>query len=167
MISSSIKTTVLRTSRWPPVISTTRFISSQSRYAYIAFGSNVGDRIENIENACKALKRSGFPILRTSHLYETKPMYVEDQNNFINGVCEISVERNVSSMELLAKLKHIENSMGRVKVVDKGPRNIDLDILLHGDQSLNTATLSVPHKAMLERGFVLRPLCEYVSRTIR
>ena len=167
MISSYIKTAVLRTSRWPPVINTTRLMSSQNRPAYIAFGSNVGNRIENIENACKALERSGLPILRTSHLYETKPMYVEAQNNFINGVCEISVEGHISSMELLAKLKHIEDAMGRIKTVDKGPRNIDLDILLHGDQSLSTVTLSVPHKAMLEREFVLRPLCEYVSRTLR
>ena len=66
-------------------------------------------------------------------------------------------------MQLLAKVKSIEAKMDRQKTIDKGPRNIDLDILLHGDQSWDSPELSVPHKAMLEREFVLRPLCEYVT----
>ena len=106
-------------------------------------------------------------------------MYVEDQGSFINGVCEVNeaqvdinnlrklsdrmqvqLSRDDSPSQLLAKLKAIENKMGRVKTVDKGPRNIDLDILLHDGTVMDTPDLSVPHKAMLEREFVLRPLCE-------
>lgn len=64
-------------------------------------------------------------------------------------------------MDLLKELKDIEDFMGRKKVIDKGPRNIDLDILLYDAQLINTEELTIPHKLMLEREFVLRPLCEY------
>lgn len=65
-------------------------------------------------------------------------------------------------MQLLDELQAVENKMGRVKVIDKGPRNIDLDIVLYGDQVISNDRLQVPHKLMLEREFVLRPLCECV-----
>ena len=73
---------------------------------------------------------------------------------------QIQLGQDDSPSQLLAKVKAIEDKMGRVKIVDKGPRNIDLDILLHDDSLLDTPDLSIPHKAMLEREFVLRPLCE-------
>ncbi|KAL1620703.1 trifunctional dihydropteroate synthetase [Diplodia seriata] len=91
-------------------------------------------------------------------------MYVEDQGSFVNGACEVVT--SLSPMELLDRLQSIENELGRVKVVEKGPRNIDLDILLYDNEVIETERLSVPHKLMLEREFVLRPLCEMIPDAI-
>ena len=74
---------------------------------------------------------------------------------------KIRTRDRLSPLQILAEVKAIEAKMGRQKTVDKGPRNIDLDILLHEDQSWDSPELCVPHKLMLEREFVLRPLCEY------
>ncbi|PHH65273.1 hypothetical protein CDD81_2685 [Ophiocordyceps australis] len=103
----------------------------------------------------------GIRITRTSSLWETEPMYVLDQANFINGVCEVETE--LEPLALLDQLQAIEKGMGRVKLVDKGPRNIDLDILLFGDEAINDARLIVPHAGMHQREFVLRPLAELVA----
>ncbi|PSN69505.1 folic acid synthesis protein [Corynespora cassiicola Philippines] len=129
--------------------------------AFIALGSNLGDRVAEIERACKEMEAGGsIRIRRTSSLWETKAMYVLDQDKFVNGVCE--VETSLSPMELLDELQSIENRLGRVKVIDKGPRNIDLDILLYDQQIISNDRLQLPHKLMLEREFVLRPLCEII-----
>ncbi|KAF2676415.1 folic acid synthesis protein-like protein [Lentithecium fluviatile CBS 122367] len=129
--------------------------------AFIALGSNLGDRVAMIEQACKEMDRSGkIRVLRTSSLWETKAMYVLDQDKFVNGVCE--VETSLSPIELLDQLQAIENAMGRAKVVDKGPRNIDLDILLYDEQTFTNERLQIPHRLMLEREFVLRPLCQLI-----
>ncbi|KAL9119718.1 MAG: hypothetical protein Q9187_003724 [Circinaria calcarea] len=127
---------------------------------YIALGSNMGDRCNWIERACKEMAKGGIKVIRTSALYETEAMYVKEQDSFLNGVCE--VETNSSPSELLSKLKGIENRLGRRKTVDKGPRNIDLDILLYDKEIVNREDLCIPHKSMLEREFVLRPLCDLI-----
>ena len=101
-------------------------------------------------------------VLRTSSLWETKAMYVLEQDKFVNGVCEI--ETSLSPMDLLDELQSVENAMGRVKIVDKGPRNIDLDILLYDDEHVSHDRLQIPHKLMLEREFVLRPLCDLIPK---
>ncbi|KAJ6444577.1 folic acid synthesis protein [Purpureocillium lavendulum] len=126
--------------------------------AYIALGSNLGDRVGEIETACKEMDRRGIRVKRTSSLWETKPMYVMDQGQFINGVCE--VETDLEPLALLDQLQAIENAMGRHKVIDKGPRNIDLDVLLYEDQKVDHDRLKVPHIGIPEREFVLRPLAE-------
>ncbi|PNS16273.1 folic acid synthesis protein fol1 [Sphaceloma murrayae] len=129
--------------------------------AYIALGSNLDDRLRMIEQACKALADHGaIRLLRTSLLYETTPMYVEDQGEFLNAACEI--ETALAPMELLDALQNIERVMGRIKTIDKGPRNVDLDILLYDDRVVDTQRLIVPHKLMLEREFVLRPLTDLI-----
>ncbi|OCK86048.1 folic acid synthesis protein-like protein [Lepidopterella palustris CBS 459.81] len=129
--------------------------------AYIALGSNLGDRVDMIEKACKEMEVKGdIRILRTSSLWETKAMYVLDQENFVNGACEI--ETSLHPIELLDRLQLIENQLGRVKVIDKGPRNIDLDILLYDKATFLNERLQIPHPLMLEREFVLRPLCELI-----
>ena len=126
---------------------------------YVALGSNVGDRLEAIESACRDIDKDGdMHILETSPLYETEPMYVEDQDRFLNGVARI--ETRLQPFELLDKLQAIESSLGRVKTVEKGPRNIDLDIISYNDIIVKTDRLALPHHLMLEREFVLRPLCE-------
>ncbi|KAL9592091.1 MAG: hypothetical protein Q9179_007064 [Wetmoreana sp. 5 TL-2023] len=126
--------------------------------AFIALGSNIGNRIGMIEEACIQLGRRGLNILRTSSIYETEPMYKTDQTPFINGVCEINTI--LSPIELLHQLKDIEKTLGRVKTVENGPRSIDLDILLYGSQIINEERLQIPHPRISEREFVLRPLCE-------
>ncbi|KAI9678258.1 MAG: trifunctional dihydropteroate synthetase [Caeruleum heppii] len=132
--------------------------ATNTHRAYIAFGSNLGDRIAMIDEACRHMDQRGIKILRTSSLWETEAMYVLDQAKFVNGVCE--VETGLPPLELLDELQAIERDMGRQKVIDKGPRNIDLDILLHSDNVVDHPRLTIPHKLMLEREFVLRPLSE-------
>ncbi|KAF5006386.1 hypothetical protein FDECE_7232 [Fusarium decemcellulare] len=128
--------------------------------AYIALGSNLGDRVAEIERACNEMDRRGIKVKRTSSLWETEPMYVTDQNRFVNGACEVETE--LEPLALLDQLQAIENAMGRKKVIDKGPRNIDLDILLYGDEKVDHERLKVPHTGILEREFVLRPLAELI-----
>ncbi|KAF5022142.1 hypothetical protein F66182_5809 [Fusarium sp. NRRL 66182] len=124
------------------------------RTAYVALGSNMGDRVAEIERACNEMDRRGIRVKRTSSLWETEPMYVTDQDRF--------VETELEPIALLDQLQAIENEMGRKKVIDKGPRNIDLDILLYGDETVDHERLKVPHAAILEREFVLRPLAELI-----
>ncbi|KAL8996165.1 MAG: hypothetical protein Q9188_006628, partial [Gyalolechia gomerana] len=128
-----------------------------SHRVFLALGSNVGDRIGMIEQACVEMSRRGLKVLKTSSLYETEPMYKTDQPSFINGVCEI--QTTLAPLELLDELKGIENLLGRVKTVENGPRTIDLDILLYGNQIVDHERLQIPHPRISERDFVLRPLC--------
>ncbi|KKA19096.1 Dihydropteroate synthase [Rasamsonia emersonii CBS 393.64] len=131
-----------------------------SHRAFIALGSNMGDRIGMIERACLEMERAGIKIKRTSSLFETAPMYVLDQEPFINGACEI--ETTMDPIQLLDTLQSIEKGLGRQKTIDKGPRVIDLDILLYDNEIVSHPRLNIPHKLMLEREFVLRPLCQLI-----
>ncbi|KAK2759355.1 trifunctional dihydropteroate synthetase [Arachnomyces sp. PD_36] len=135
---------------------------SKNHRVFIALGSNIGDRIEMIEKACLEMEACGIKVKRTSSLYETEPMYVIDQEPFINGVCE--VETSMGPVELLDTLQSIETKLGRYKLIDKGPRSIDLDILLYDREKMFHERLSIPHKLMLEREFVLRPLCQLIPQ---
>lgn len=135
-----------------------------SHRAYLALGSNIGNRVKMIESAIRKMCDRGLTVLRTSALYETKPMYLENQESFINGACEIKT--SLSPMELLEQLKAIENDLGRVKTVENGPRTIDLDILLYDEELVENSRLSIPHKRMLEREFVLQPLCDLIPNSI-
>ncbi|KAF2403422.1 Dihydropteroate synthase [Trichodelitschia bisporula] len=133
--------------------------------AFIALGSNEGDRLYAIESACNFIEqRSDLIIQRTSGLWETKAMYVEDQADFLNAVIE--VETSLSPLELLDCLQRIENKHGRRRTVAKGPRTLDLDILLYDDVRLASERLTLPHPLMLERAFVLEPLCELIPETL-
>ncbi|KAI1756964.1 Dihydropteroate synthase [Xylaria castorea] len=130
------------------------------RTAYIALGSNLGDRVAMIEQACYQMDARGIKVKRTSSLWETEPMYVLDQDRFVNGACEVETE--LEPLALLDALQDIEKSMGRRKIIDKGPRNIDLDILLYENETVSHPRLQVPHLLIAEREFVLRPLAELV-----
>ncbi|KAI9171135.1 Folic acid synthesis protein-like protein [Paramyrothecium foliicola] len=132
-----------------------------AKTAYIALGSNLGDRVAEIEKACHEMDRRGIRVKRTSSLWETEPMYYADQDRFINGACEVETE--LDPLPLLDELQSIERDLGRRKLVDKGPRNIDLDILLYEDQTVNHDRLTIPHPGITEREFVLRPLAELAS----
>ena len=131
--------------------------------AYIAIGSNIGDREANIKKAFDALKKR-IQIVKTSSLYETKPMYIEDQGWFLN--CALKVETDLAPKELLKFLKNIEQKLGRKTVKRNGPRIIDLDILFYGDQILKEDDLQVPHPKIGERPFVLVPLAEIAPNLI-
>ncbi|KAI9830708.1 MAG: trifunctional dihydropteroate synthetase [Phylliscum demangeonii] len=111
-----------------------------------------------IEQGLQAMEERDIKVLRTSSLWETEPMYVQDQGRFLNAVCEVTTDRD--PCHLLRQLKGIETSLGRRKEVEKGPRTIDLDILLYDQDKIQTEHLVIPHPSMLEREFVLRPLCE-------
>ena len=124
----------------------------------MALGSNLGDRVFNIEAALSKMREQNIRIIKISSLYETKAMYYDDQDAFLNGVCQI--ETNLKPLELLDVLQSIENDLGRERIIDKGPRTIDLDIILYNKDVFEHPRLNVPHKLMLEREFVLRPVAE-------
>ena len=125
---------------------------------YVALGSNVGDRNQNIEAAICALDREGVRVLKRSSIYESEPRGILDQPWFLNMVLEC--ETRTFPVQLLGILKRIERQMGRVNKVKGGPREIDLDILLFGQLVMETEELTIPHPRALERRFVLEPLLE-------
>ena len=125
---------------------------------YIALGTNVGEREANLLQALRLLPESGVHIRRVSSIYETEPVDYLDQEWFLNAVLEGQTE--LDALDLLSALRVIEARMGSKKAFAKGPRKIDLDILLYGNETIDTPELQVPHPRMLERKFVLIPLAE-------
>jgi 2-amino-4-hydroxy-6-hydroxymethyldihydropteridine diphosphokinase len=125
---------------------------------YIALGTNVGEREANLLQALRLLPESGVLVRRVSSVYETEPVDYLDQEWFLNAVLEAQTE--LDALDLLSALRVIESRMGSKKAFAKGPRKIDLDILLYGNETIDTPELQVPHPRMLERKFVLIPLAE-------
>ena len=125
---------------------------------YLGIGSNIGNRIDNCATAISFLEENGLTITKRSEMYETMPWGVKDQPEFINMAVE--VETDISPPELLSLIKKIEGDMGRQPAVKWGPRVIDIDILLYGNERVSGAGLTIPHPLMHERDFVLRPLSE-------
>ena len=130
--------------------------------AYLSLGSNLGDREDYLRRACQALQERGNRLRRISSVYETEPLDFPEQNWFLN--CVVEVETTLPPLLLLRQLQAIEKQLGRERRVAKGPRTIDMDILLYGDLILHTKELVVPHPRMLERRFVLEPLREIAPR---
>ena len=126
---------------------------------YISGGSNQGDRLEFIRMAAQLL-RPAVKILRSSDLYQTEPWGYQPQPDFYNIVWEADTDLDPES--LLKYFKEIETRIGRVKTLRYGPRVIDLDILLYGDQTYQSQDLTIPHASMRERRFVLQPLCDLI-----
>ena len=125
---------------------------------YIALGSNLGDRVENLLLARERIASPHVRLTRASSIYETAPREIVDQPWFLNQV--VIAETTLFPRQLLARLLRIEHEMGRQRTIAKGPRVIDLDILLFGDAVIHTAGLEIPHPRMEERRFVLEPLAE-------
>jgi 2-amino-4-hydroxy-6-hydroxymethyldihydropteridine diphosphokinase len=125
---------------------------------YLSLGSNLGDRQANIETALRLIENAGIAIVQRSSLYETEPRDVLDQPWFINIV--VKAETALFPRQLLARLQRVELLMGRKRLIAKGPRTIDIDILLYGRIVMDTAQLTIPHPRMMERRFVLEPLVE-------
>lgn len=125
---------------------------------YLSLGSNVGDRIANLRVAIAALPGVGVRLIRVSQFYETEPVDYLQQAWFLN--CVVEAETAWLPEELLRQLRAVEARMGSKKAFAKGPRLLDLDILLYGDQVVDQPDLQVPHPRMAQRRFVLVPLAE-------
>lgn len=125
---------------------------------YLALGSNQGNREHALQEAVGRLHRSDLNILRISSVYETAPQEKLDQPWFLNAVVE--AETTLFPMRLLLRIANIERQMGRKRIVPKGPRIIDIDILLHGTAVVHMPKLDIPHARLAERRFVLEPLAE-------
>ena len=125
---------------------------------YLSLGSNIGNRAKNLHAAIAALIGAGVRVTKVSSFYETEPVDLREQPWFLNCVIEGVTE--VPAAQLLKKLREIESRMGSKKLVAKGPRVIDLDILLYGQETIDTPELQVPHPRMHLRRFVLVPLAE-------
>lgn len=128
--------------------------------AYIAIGSNLADPVVQANNAIEALRHHPhIKLIACSSLYSSTPMGPQDQPDYINAVAEIQTE--LSPLELLDNTQAIEQQQGRVRKDERwGPRSLDLDILLYGDQVIDNERLTVPHYGMKVREFVLYPLYE-------
>jgi 2-amino-4-hydroxy-6-hydroxymethyldihydropteridine diphosphokinase len=125
---------------------------------YLGLGSNLGDRKENLRQACEFLESDYTTFVQGSSIHETEPFGVEDQPKFLNMVCEIETE--LSPRDLLLFVKNIEKKLGRKKREKWGPREIDIDILYYGDLVVDEPDLKIPHPGIKERDFVLKPLEE-------
>jgi len=127
---------------------------------YLSLGSNVGDREAALARALERLAAAGLRLLRISSVYETEPVDRPDQPWFLNLVVEAETE--LFPRMLLMRVQRIEYELGRRRAAPKGPRTIDIDILLYGDAVIRMPDLTVPHPRMSERRFVLEPLAELV-----
>jgi len=132
--------------------------------AYIGLGSNVGDKLGNCRKAIALLAERTGLVKRCSSFYRTEAVGYTDQDEFINAV--VAIETEMTAQELLIACHAIESDLGRSRTVRWGPRTIDLDILLFGDQVIRTPELSVPHPPLESRAFVLVPLCEIASEMV-
>ena len=134
-------------------------VRGEAAHVYVGLGSNLGDRVANLEAAMERLAQEpGVRLLRRSAVYETEPVGVLDQPWFANAVVEI--ESELRPRELLAVLKGIERDLGRRPTRRWGERLIDLDLLLYGDERVDEPDLVVPHPELWRRLFVLVPLAE-------
>ena len=153
-----------------------RDINVASVTGYLGLGSNLGDRINNLRMAHRLLRlpQLSFPLsrestpngvlthLRSSPVYETAPWGITEQPDFLNYVLE--VQTSLSPQDLLRWVKRIEATMGRREGPRFGPRNIDVDILIYGDLTIEEPDLQVPHPRMHDRAFVLIPLADLAPR---
>jgi 2-amino-4-hydroxy-6-hydroxymethyldihydropteridine diphosphokinase len=133
------------------------------RLAYLSLGSNMGDRTAHLRDAITRLESAGS-IVSVSSFYETEPVEVTDQSWFLN--CAVGLDTTLTAEQLMARLLQIEQEMGRRRMQKKGPRTIDIDILLFGDLILDSLEVTIPHPAMHERRFVLEPLAEIAPEAL-
>lgn len=136
--------------------------STKNFPVFIGFGANVGDRETTILHALAALKNAPqMTIHKVSNLYETEAVGHTEQDDFLNGVVEISTL--LTPLELFHNLQHIEQRLGRKRYIRWGPRTIDLDILLFDGLVFESEALVIPHKELVNRRFVLQPLADLAA----
>ena len=126
--------------------------------AYIALGSNLGDRIGQMQSALKALEADNqLKVLQISPVYENRAVGMGEADDFLNAMAE--VETSMGPLALLDCCLKVESKLGRVRTKDWAPRTIDLDIIAYGDEVIEHERLQVPHPRIAERDFVVHPLC--------
>jgi 2-amino-4-hydroxy-6-hydroxymethyldihydropteridine diphosphokinase len=125
---------------------------------FLSLGSNIGNRAGHLNAAIATLSDADVRVLRLSSFYETEPVDYLQQDWFLN--CVVEGKTNLPAADLLSNLRAIETRMGSKKVIAKGPRILDIDILLYGDETITTPELQIPHPRMTQRRFVLVPLAE-------
>jgi 2-amino-4-hydroxy-6-hydroxymethyldihydropteridine diphosphokinase len=128
--------------------------------AYVSLGSNLGDRAGNLLLGIRGMLDAGHEVSRLSQIYETEPVETFAQPIFLNMVAELRVKARLDPEELLEQLLGVEQLLGRTRDSIKGPRTIDLDLLLYGDHLVNNQRLTLPHPQLHRRRFVLVPLAE-------
>jgi 2-amino-4-hydroxy-6-hydroxymethyldihydropteridine diphosphokinase len=127
--------------------------------AFVGIGSNLGDRESHLRRALDLLAaEDGIEVVAVSGLRETEPVGPVEQGPFLNGAVQVSTE--LPSRELLERLLDVEQRLGRVRVERFGPRTIDLDLLVYGDEVVEEPGLTLPHPRLHERRFALEPLAE-------
>lgn len=130
--------------------------------AYMGIGSNLGDRLANLQSAVELLAaQPGVKVVRSSRVYETDPVGGPPQTDYLNAVVE--VETGLSPRELLDACMEVERLLGRIRNERWGPRIIDVDVLTYDEEEIDEPGLMVPHPRMHERGFVLVPLIELAA----
>lgn len=159
-IVNEIKLTIKKP--WAPIGKSVNYvaveITRQWHTVYLSFGSNIGDKMRNIEEALRLLSDKTTKVSKVSKVYTTKPVGYTEQDDFLNGVAEIRTL--LTAQELLKFLHEIEHKLKRERIIKWGPRTIDLDIILFDQAVIAEENLVVPHPRMQERMFVLEPLCE-------
>jgi 2-amino-4-hydroxy-6-hydroxymethyldihydropteridine diphosphokinase len=128
------------------------------KLVYIGLGSNMGDRELLLRHALEKLEEPDIHLLRTSSLYETEPIGLQEQAWFLNLVAEF--ETTLFPRQLLHRAQRVERELGRKRSVVNGPRTLDIDILLYGQTVMESDELTIPHPRYAERRFVLAPLAE-------
>jgi len=134
---------------------------AQAKTIYLSLGSNLGDRGAQIARAVEALAAAGVRVARQSSLYATEPVDFRSQNWFLN--CVLEAETELMPRQLLHAIQEIERRLGHKRLVRRGPRAIDIDILFYGTSVLRAPDLEVPHPRMPTRRFVLVPLREIAA----
>jgi 2-amino-4-hydroxy-6-hydroxymethyldihydropteridine diphosphokinase len=129
---------------------------------YLSLGSNVGNRVGHIQKACDLLPIAGVEICRASSFYRTEPVDFAPQRWFVN--CVVEAETDLMPLQLLKAVLSVERQLGRRPGIPKGPRPIDIDILLYENVVVRSSALTIPHERLPERRFVLVPLGELAGR---
>jgi len=140
-------------------------LDTETVTAYIGIGSNLGDRAGNLLLAVRGLMEASFTVTKLSGIYETEPVEIESETNFLNMVAELRCE-SITPSQMMARMLRIEYLLGRKDKNLKKPRTIDLDLLLYNDEQTDTEFLTLPHPRLHLRNFVLVPMCEIAPTVI-
>jgi 2-amino-4-hydroxy-6-hydroxymethyldihydropteridine diphosphokinase len=141
-----------------PSLTPTLSAPADPKRVYLSLGSNLGDRVASLHAALHRMPAAGIDVRRVSSFYKTEPVGFTAQAWFVNCVAE--VRTHLMPLQLLKTLKSIERALGRHPGISKGPRPIDIDILLYENAVVRSAALTIPHERLAERRFVLIPLRE-------
>jgi len=137
--------------------------SADTARAFVSLGANLGDRLSSLRRAIDSLQWLG-EVVAVSSVYETDPVGYQDQPQYLNMAAELSTK--LPPLRLLHGMLEIEQQLGRVRTFANAPRTVDLDLLLYGDQIVDTSSLTLPHPRMRERAFVLVPLVEIAADAV-